>query len=762
VGTLVTVGLNAAVTQGPTGYPKPTGPTWVWTQPTAANVQVNTTDTNPKGYVPVDASTIQALYIIQPTQSSPNATLFFQTNTQPVGGGATPGGHYKITLTITATWSDGEKATASPVVNLTEVNVVWNPQQVVCGTNEQQTLQATVTPIDMAAGMNFNVVPDPSAGSTPVYIVSTSLYSMGSGIVRVTVSVQDPGDNDPNDDTIPGEGWICPSLPGLPAVPPAPFLAAAVVPFRLEIRNDNVPGAGPAAFNGEKVAIRTDLRAAIVGGVGLNVPTYSWTIGGTAIRSYTQVIDGALTPMALPAMPAAQPAGEARFNFIWSRPGVVRVTVAVTVTDAAMAVHTTSIFRNFNVRRMTQESQVIYCSDRERDDTTITAAEQVRRSANGVNGVANFGHYEVCSNHTNWHASTQMVDWAPDPAAPGGGTAASRNPAGSFNAGGGTIVWGDFSNYLIAPLGNNSAVRRGVGYSGYAFLWWHYYFLNAHSNWSNYFAVTAPADNAEYLVVPPNMANADPGDVDNPPAAGDLTDWGTVNPDSPPTNDVAEVAVQGGYFGYVRLGEYPSLNQLGKEMNAPSTGGVRAGWHNNGHVDLSRIQVGTPATTPYSDMATVARAPHAPDEVFWKWHTRVEAVANDWGDSTGAATATLAIGADKTSVIVTFNMPVAGTGTVAANGTPAGAVVTADAPRTPVRLVQGNLRIVWASDNVTVVPVTDLSAIANAANGNRVDYRVWKFTITPPTPRTTNVNISLAAPAGADWTGNTLNGVNFN
>ncbi len=68
----------------------------------------------------------------------------------------------------------------------------------------------------------------------------------------------------------------------------------------------------------------------------------------------------------------------------------------------------------------------------------------------------------------------------------------------------------------------------------------------------------------------------------------------------------------------VRLADFASLRQLGTAIESP--------WHNSGHGVEARRMIG--GERPNSDMASVLRAPTC--EVFYQWHTRVDAVAREW------------------------------------------------------------------------------------------------------------------------------------
>lgn len=686
-GPKVVAGLNAVVQQGPNSYPPPTGPTWSWTV-SAANVLHSLNGT---AWSAANAAQIQLLQIIQTNSSSPVATLEFQT---------TQAGYFQITPTATATWSDGSNGSAAynPPVSFAVIDVVFNPYFVIVGEGDNQVIQATVTPASFAGSVSFTTV-TPSGGASAVRIVSQQTNSSG---VAITVTAVDP--RDPNDDTPyqPPDTFLLAQAPGVQLLPPQPIppppRAAQVAPVVLFVRNPNtIPGPGFGVLASDFVAVRTDLEGQAQMAPGAGIPAnqvvinfFRWTIGGNTIKTYTHQIDNrnVFNDVAMPAMPIQA----TNISFIWTRPGNHQVQLSANVTVQGVA----RVFNKpplvFNVRRLTDESRQVYCGDRD------NPGQVVRRCPNGAPN----GHYEVCNNHSAWHSSLPMQHFpAPGPAA------APAIPTGSFTAPNGARVWGDRSDIV---LGNNNVPLPGFGpnYSGESFLNWHNNYIKSWHKWWTFFQVPVPAGAGgfNFPVVPPSY-QANPG---APLAGGAAEERAMVSP----------------WFGFVRLGEFRSLNQLGKDMNHPPG----LGWHSLGH---SRIG---------GEMIQVPNAPHHRDEAFWRWHWIVESVAANWAPDVAQPRAFL--GANGTSVEIAFNLPVSSSLFVGAG------------PVNPNRLVQGDVTVTNRA-NGRNIPVVGFQAIANPNNGGRVDLRRFRFTVNPAPAANTPVRINLAGSAtfaGNAWNAN--------
>jgi len=199
--------------------------------------------------------------------------------------------------------------------------------------------------------------------------------------------------------------------------------------------------------------------------------------------------------------------------------------------------------------------------------------------------------YRVLDSHHAWHA--------------GGNMANGEGAAGSAPS------WGDVPGF-------------GAGYNGTAFLRWHRFFLESHASWRSTFGLAAVSGSAPGALPTPEYLKA-----------------------MPPGNSLEESR----YYGYVRLGEFQDVDQLGRDVVSP--------WHNSGHGVLARA-TGDRIMGGFSSPATI-------DNTFWRWHGDIESVHAAWrrltipdraAVSTTIPAAGPAVAGPLTEVIITFSKPI--------------------------------------------------------------------------------------------------------
>jgi HEAT repeat protein len=219
-------------------------------------------------------------------------------------------------------------------------------------------------------------------------------------------------------------------------------------------------------------------------------------------------------------------------------------------------------------------------------------------------------------------------------------------------------VWGDVG-YQRDP-----AQMFGIDYNGSGLLGWHGAFLDAQRAWRRTFHV-------------PLMDTAWPGGLPIPEYLKRVPD-----PKSAETSRL---------YGYVRVGEYQNLDQLGKDACHP--------WHNRGHTSVSRVN-----NEPFMDDHTIS--PPGKNDLFFRWHTVVEEVRRSLGPDQAIVTATFpaegqTVG-ELSAVMIAFDRKVSANapasnvvqlvpGKVTVNGKPAMAVSDAggDDIRSVVYMVTG-------------------------------------------------------------------------
>lgn len=199
--------------------------------------------------------------------------------------------------------------------------------------------------------------------------------------------------------------------------------------------------------------------------------------------------------------------------------------------------------------------------------------------------------YRVLTSHHAWHAGGMMDDGA-----------APVDSVGN---------WGD--------VGSDGNANFDRFYNGSSFLLWHWEFIKAHQAWRSTFNVGA-------------LKTAVP-----PPASDPTPDYLKA---TPPAMSTQESDV----YGYVRLGEFKDLFELGRDTVSP--------WHNNGHGTLA-------GATGDADMGGFS-SPRAMNDLFWAWHGQIDSIRAAYAKDQ-AMTTTLVpadggtVGGPVTEIIVTFD-----------------------------------------------------------------------------------------------------------
>jgi len=269
--------------------------------------------------------------------------------------------------------------------------------------------------------------------------------------------------------------------------------------------------------------------------------------------------------------------------------------------------------------------------------------------------------YAMLESHGNWHLGDPMDN--------------GDDPVGSAPEG----YWGD-----EGPSGT----PFGADYNGSAFLDWHRAFLDAHLAWRNTFNVGA-------FRIPGGLATEPmPSYLMRAPAAtADMTSR---------------------LYGYVRLGEFQDLDELGRDVVHP--------WHNFGH--------GRIAEQGFPKMDDVRISPCAMKDVFWHWHTIVDGPRASHFIDQAAILSTIpadgdVLGDGPTEIIVAFDKKVS-------FGAPS---------RNTVQIKKEALK-------VNGVVATDLED----AGGATSKFMIYKFTIQDPGSGTVTVELTgTASYEGKTW-----------
>lgn len=292
-----------------------------------------------------------------------------------------------------------------------------------------------------------------------------------------------------------------------------------------------------------------------------------------------------------------------------------------------------------------------------------------RRNPNGLNA-----SYCISKDHRNWHLGINMANGEP----PVFGT--MKDPVER-------AVWGDIG------YENDPARMFGLDYNGSGLLGWHGAFLDAQRAWRHTFHV-------------PLLETAPPGGLPIPECVKRVPD---------PKQPVASRL-----YGYVRMGEYRNLDQLGRDAVHP--------WHNRGHTHISLVN-----HEPFMDDHTIS--PPGKNDLFFRWHTIVEEVRR-------------ALGPDQAAVLATFPAEGQTVGDAAAVYVAFDKKVSANAPAAN--------KLQLAPGNVTINGKPATAVVDAGENTHAVVYRVTGF----PVPAEGAVKVEVTGTAGykgASW-GFTLKG----
>jgi HEAT repeat protein len=248
-----------------------------------------------------------------------------------------------------------------------------------------------------------------------------------------------------------------------------------------------------------------------------------------------------------------------KVSFFWTEPRD-GAEVAVTATSRAETVSARVVF---DVRLPRDANRLIYSF----------ADNDPRRSPNGVSA-----SYATTRDHRHWHLGLRMSNGA--------------LPAyATLEDAGGRLVWGDLG-YRTDP-----ARLFDLDYNGSALVGWHGRALDAHRAWRRTFHVP-PLDAAT-----PAGSLPVPGYLRRVPEARSA--------------DTSRL------YGYVRVGEFQNLDQLGRDLVHP--------WHNRSHTGIAKANAETL-------MDNHGKSPPAKNDLFWRWHSVVEEVRRAYGPDQATVT----------------------------------------------------------------------------------------------------------------------------
>ena len=196
-----------------------------------------------------------------------------------------------------------------------------------------------------------------------------------------------------------------------------------------------------------------------------------------------------------------------------------------------------------------------------------------RRSPDGLSAT-----YAITLNHRRWHLGMKM-------------STGDMPVYAVLEDAGQKSVWGDVG-YRDDP------VRLfDLDYNGSALLGWHGEALDAHRAWRRTFHV--------------------PGlDAATPPGSLPVPAYLQRVPE-------AKSAEQSRLYGYVRMGEFQNLDQLGRDAVHP--------WHNRSHTGIAK-------TNNETLMDNHGKSPPAKDDLFWRWHSVIEEVRRALGPDKATVT----------------------------------------------------------------------------------------------------------------------------
>jgi hypothetical protein len=374
--------------------------------------------------------------------------------------------------------------------------------------------------------------------------------------------------------------------------------------FTLQITDDaDVTLSSPVT--GRVVGIRVDLKArTVLDGQTNNLSglTYTWSVGGQAINTYyhdvDEVTNGTNHEHRVVPLDGSAVTGT-NVSFFWTAETNL-IPLQLSISKGLFSTNTSLNFTNVYLPEDPAATIYTWLSN-----TNDSESADPKRSPDGPSNVC-----KVVRSHNNWHYpfSTGFTDGL-------GGLMADNeypipfmtNTTGQWiDPDGGETYWGDWH-----------AGSGRICLNGSAFLRWHQAFLAAHIAWRTNFNVHAIGTTFtdEIPLNPPdNYTNDNLG----------LPDYLKRTPPLLPTNIPPNRLFGGwtsaGVHGYVRLGEFRNLDELGRSFDFS--------WHADGHNTLRLID--------RNDVMGDLRSPRASDDLFWKWHTRIDCIRADWIDGGGS------------------------------------------------------------------------------------------------------------------------------
>lgn len=248
-----------------------------------------------------------------------------------------------------------------------------------------------------------------------------------------------------------------------------------------------------------------------------------------------------------------------KFSFFWTEPRD-GAEVSVVATKGGESASAKLVF---DVRLPLDANRLIYSF----------ADGDPRRSPNGPKA-----GYAITRDHRHWHLGREMSNGKPPVYA-------------ALGDAGGKLVWGDLGHRTDPPR------LFDLDYNGTALLGWHGAALDAHRAWRRTFHVPA---------------------LDAATPAGSLPVPGYLR-----RVPEAKSADTSRLYGYVRVGEFQNLDQLGRDAVHP--------WHNRSHTGIAE-------TNKETLMDNHGKSPPAKADLFWRWHSVVEEVRRAFGPDKATVT----------------------------------------------------------------------------------------------------------------------------
>lgn len=488
-----------------------------------------------------------------------------------------------------------------------------------------------------------------------------------------------------------------------------------------------------------QVARRVDLKSkAWLDSGTTNIPgiTNQWTIGGQRIKSYDHDVDE-VTPQSPSTGGDPDPARHRHMQipltasdltttttngmyFFWQAP--TNVSVTLTVSKGFFARQANLVF---DVAQLSDASRDLYTWLAVYDTVNYNNMDDAdaRRSPDGL-----LLTNKVLKSHAHWH-SESPADLQPGQV-PGTTMADGEGPVPFYpSISNGQTNWSD-------PYGGESywgdLDRLRLTYNGSAFLQWHRAFLDAHIAWRNSFNVPA-VQVGVFPDIPANERNYTTNNLRLPEyLKQNPSPW----PPAPPQNDTGHTPYSS-IHRYVRLGEFQNLDQLGR--------GLEPAWHAAGHNALF-----------YADSAQLMGSllsPGAANDIFWKWHARVDEARYNW----------MAMGAPDVAQITTLS-PAPG---AVVTGPVTSIIIAFDNKVSAGIMDAATMKFTPASDanNAIQIKASRLTVNGNAATelfdggGSTSRYTVFEFRsfTTPAAGTVTVVLTGTASYAGTNWTFTTQN-----